>query len=353
MKFTAVHTLVAACLFAPTLAHPQQRDQLRERLDHAVAVLDSAEIERAVNLFRSIIGDFTSRTPADLRANVHTWIGEALWSLGLRDSAVAQFREAVKADVFSDADPNALNPEVIAAFESARRTTLALGFQVANDATVDPLTEEWPIRLAVGQPGRVAIRLTHLVAPTRDSMIGTLQVDGLANHDLSLLTGDSLAIEPGIYELSFMLESVEGAETHEFQFSVERIAVDTVPHEPLPDASLFRLEFRKGRPPTSSILRGLLFGAAAALIPSIVSNGDLRNGGVEAQAAIIGGSIALGGALGLSLGRPDLPIEENITHNRIVRSAWQNRNQVIADENAMRRRLAPLRLRVLSGSQQP
>ena len=347
MMRTVWLAVLAVTLAAARPGQAQEREVLRAQLDRAIAVLDSAQIERAVTLLRSLTTAFGPTAPVDLRVTTHLLLGEAYWSLGFADSAEIQFTAAVRSSPFVRVHPDFFNPDVMEAFRLAKRTTVALGFRTPRDTVIDPVAERWPIAFAVGRPGDVHVQLSGPGLPAGGMLVVSLEVDSLEEHSVSLLVSDSIAFEPGSYALRAVLSTTGGSDTAHVDFSVERQPVDTAAHDPPLDPSRFRAEIRKGSPPLSSILRGALVGAAAAAIPVIITSKDLGNDNLELRAVAVGATITVAGLAGLVLGRPEVPIEQNIVYNRDIRSGWERRNQMIARDNAMKIRLAPLRLRVI------
>jgi len=125
----------------------------------------------------------------------------------------------------------------------------------------------------------------------------------------------------------------------------EQVA-DSLPHEPPPPDSLYRLEVRWGAPSRASLVRGIGFGVGAVAFPVLLANSRLRR--AEGRALTVGAAVSLAGLTGYFLGRPRQPLPENISYNRALRSAWESRNRAIAAANERRRGVALLRVRVVS-----
>ena len=339
--------LLAGALALGTPGWAQDPNELRTRLDRAIAAFDSAQIERAVTLLRSLTTEFQPTVPVDLRVATHLLLGEAYWSLGFADSALRHFGTAVERDPFVKLDADLHNPELREAFSRAKRSTIALGLRVPRDTVLKPDSESWPVVLAVGRPGTVEMRLRRVRPAGRDTLLAAISVDSVETFSLRFESGDTVPARLREYVLVAWVAAEGSADTAVVRFRVERQPVDTAAHEPPLDPSRFRPEVRKGSPPLSSILRGALVGAAAAAIPVIVTSKDLGNDDLELRAVAVGATITVAGLAGLVLGRPELPIEENVVYNRDIRSGWERRNHMIARENAMKIRLAPLRFRVL------
>ena len=319
----------------------QEGRDFQAQLERAIEILEGTDTERGVTVLSFLIEQFES-APVDLRAIAHLRLGEALWALGSPDSARQQFQRAVASDPFVRPDPELFNPDLMNAYEFARSTTVAVGSRAPADTTLDPLSDRLPLEFAVGRSGQLSIWLRRSDVLEPYSLIATLQVDDVATHDLSLLVGDSVPLGPGSYSLIGVLGvGGEGADTAELEVMLVREAVDTLAHAPL-DSSRFLPQYKKGPPLASSLLRGVLIGAAVGAIPAIISSSDLGNDSFEPRAIAVGATITIAGFTGAMLGRPDVPIDQNIVSNQQLVSAWERRNEIIASENAARTRLAPV-----------
>lgn len=339
-------TLAAVAVVTCATARAQQQSQLEARLDSAVVAVDAADIEHAVTLLRSLTDQFTATTDVELRFTAFLLLGEVYWALGFADSAVTQFQAAVRSDPFRQLHDDFFNPELMGALRAARRETSVLGMRARPDTVLDPVTGVWPVSLALGRPGQVELRLTGPGFGGRDSLVATVQVDSALRPGISLLVSDSVAIEPGTYTLLASLVTVSGRETARLEFSVERQPADTNRHESPLDRSVLFPETRRGSVSIWGIARGLVFGAAAATIPTVLTHADMGNETFEPRAVVLGATITLGALLGSTLGRPTETVAENVTRNREMVSAWEQRNRAIARQNAARIRLAPLRIRL-------
>jgi len=325
---------------------PAQAPILEARLARALAALDSTETERGIELLRELVRSLPPDAPQALRVRAHLHLGAASWSLGLGDSAAAHFSETVRASPFAQPNPEIFNPDVLAAFRAARRGTLTVGLRVATDTVIKPDVDSYLVAVAVGRPGDVNVLLRRTDGPAPASVETRLRVDSVSSFVLSLRVSDGLALEPGDYRLSALLQDAPG-DSATTTLRITRPAVDTAAHEPPLDSSLFRPEMRKGPPVPTSALLGMAFGAAAAAVPMVLGNKDLGGGKAQVPALSVGLGISVAGIAGVVLGRRMVPIHENIQYNRSLVTAREQRNRAIAEANEHKRRLAPLRITVV------
>jgi hypothetical protein len=323
-----------------------QEQAFEQRLERAIAALDSAEVERGMDLLRALLASADSAVPRGAIARAHLHLAAASLSLGLRDSASLHLREMVRANPFAVPDTLVFNPDLTALFRIARRTTPALGLRVARDTVLRPQTDKYLVAVAVGEPRQVRIALIGPGASPTVVLEETAQVDSSSTVPLTPVGGDSVPIPAGIYRL--VLTAGGGLETTTL-LRVTRVSVrvDTLLHEAPLDSARFRPETRKGPPAGWSALAGLAAGAVAAAIPLALSNPDLTAGGSDTRSISVAASIAAAGIVGVFVGRRPVSIPENIEYNRALRASWEERNREIARENERRRQWVPLRIEVL------
>jgi hypothetical protein len=326
----------AHCLFA-------QNREFVLRVNRALAALDSAQTERGADSLRALLGQWPSdaSTDARLRASIH--LGAAMLSLGLRDSALARFGEVVRLNPFFVSDPDVFNPEIIAAFREARRTTPSVGITVTADTVITPLTESYHVAVAVGQPGDVVVRLVRAGAASPSVEPTRLAVDSSVSFAMPLRMSDSVPLEPGDYRLTAEINGTDALSATVI-LRITRQSVDTANHEPALDPLRFRPEARRGPLAARSALSGIAFGLAAVAVPMVLGNKNLGGGKAQASALSVGIGISLAGFAGVVLGQRMVPIDENVQYNRSLVREWEQRNRAIADVNDVKRGLAPLRI---------
>lgn len=336
-------SLLLAVVMA-TAAQASAQEDFPTRLQEALVALDATEVENAISLLNDLLTRADSSVSATALGSAYFHLGAAHYVLGAADSAAYNFRQAVASDPFFQPDPELFQPNLVATFESARVSTLALGMRVPADTVLDPLEDRLPLEFAVGAPGELTIRLRAIDPGASPLSAAAMQISRSARHSVSLMVRDSQSLDPGTYLLTASL-TVDGLgrDSVMAEIRVVRQAVDTLLHRPPLDSALFLPESEKGKPPVTSLLRGLFFGAAVVALPVVVASSDLSDG-IDPRAIAVGASISLAGIVGLVVGRPNLPIETNIASNQRLATGWQAENQSIIEANRVRRLLAPLHI---------
>ncbi len=336
-------SLLLAVVMA-TAAQASAQEDFQTRLQEALVALDATEVENAISLLNELLTNAASSVPATALGSAYFHLGAAHYVLGAADSAAYSFRQAVTSDPFLEPDLELFQPNLVATFESARVSTLALGMRVPADTVLNPVQDRLPLEFAVGAPGELAIRFRATDPDATPLPAATMQIVRTASHSVALMVRDSQPLDPGTYLLTASL-TVDGLGRDSViaEIRVVRQAVDTLLHRPPLDPGLFLPEFEKGKPPITSLLRGLFFGAAVVVVPVVVASSDLSDG-IDPRAIAVGASISLAGIVGLVAGRPNLPIESNIASNQRLATGWQAQNRSIIEANGVRRLLAPLRI---------
>jgi len=336
-------SLLLAVVMA-TAVQASAQENFQTRLQEALVALDATEVENAISLLNGLLAGADSSVPAAALGSAYFHLGAAHFALGDAGSAESNFHQAVVSDPFLEPDRELFQPNLVATFESARVSTLALGMRVPADTVLDPMEDRLPLEFAVGAPGELTIRLLASDPDATPLPAAAIRIVRTASHSVALMVRDSQPLDPGTYLLTASL-TVDGLgrDSVMAEIRVVRQAVDTLLHRPPLDSGLFLPEFEKGKPPITSLLRGLFFGAAVAVIPVVVASSDLSDG-IDPRAIAVGASISLAGIVGLVAGRPDLPIETNIASNQRLATGWQAQNRPIIEANRVRRLLAPLRI---------
>jgi hypothetical protein len=342
-----VLVVLALDLAVSLLPLPAQAQTADVTLARAVAALEATETERGVELLRQLVTTPPSTTPAALRREAELRLAVAIWSLGLYDSATVHFGAAISADPFVTLEPEQFNPDLLAAFRAAKRVTLVLGVRAPPDTAMVPGTERWPVSVVVPRRGEVRFRLMGPGPAGRDRPVAAVIVDSMATVPLRLTGGDSVPLAAGAYRLAAEY-SEPGGRALAASLALELTAQvgDTLPYEPAPPDSLYRLEVRWGAPSRASLVRGIGFGIGAAVIPILFANTQLRS--ADGRALTVGAAVSLAGLTGYFLGRTKQPLPQNIAYNQTLRAAWEARNRTIAASNERRRGIALIRVRVVS-----
>lgn len=323
-----------------------QSRELSLRVTHAVALLDSSHTERGIDSLRALLAQWPRDGAVHLRVRANIHLGAASLTLGLRDSALMHFAEAVGLNPFAVPDPEVFNPEVTTAFREVRASTAVVGVRVAADTVINAVDEGYLVALGVGSPGQVTVELVPPGGTAPGPTPVRLLVDSVASFVLPLRADDSLRLQPGDYRLTAAMLGT-AAQSAILVLRVTRQPVDTAPHDPPLDGRQYRPETRPGALAKGSAFGGLLVGLAAAVLPSLVSDPEVSGSGIDLQAVSVGGGIAIAGIAGVFVARRSVPIDENAEYNRNLRASWEARDRQIGADNARRRSLAPLRIEVV------
>ncbi len=312
------------------------------RLDSALTALDAGDTERGVWLLRQLLSA-QQVLAAPVRTTALARLAEATWSLGLEDSARAYLRDLVRTDPFFTLPSDFYNPEVQAAYARVRRETPAIGIRAPRDTMIAASRDTLPIEIAVGQPGDVHLLLRLTTPRPRDSLLTVLSVDSVAIARISLTAPDGSLLAAGSYAIEgeVALSGGRGSASDLLELTIERLSVDTLPHDrPIPGAS-YRPETKRRGPSLRTMLEGIGLGALAMIVPVVVNDRDVSGRSIPPAAGVLGGSVALAT---IAVKRPSVRVPDNIRYNESLRARWGEHDRSIAAENAARLRLAPLRV---------
>jgi hypothetical protein len=320
-------------------------------LASALAVLDSSETERGIELLRQLLATLPASASRDVRLTALIRAAEVSAALGLTDSARGYFRAAVRLEPFVILSVENVNPDVVALFTATKRLTAVVGVRIPADTAIKPDSGGLRLRVSVGLPGDVRIRVTSTEVTRPDSLtIGVGHVDSLGWVMIPLMANASSPLSAGTYDVIAQFTGPAGASAESRgRIEVSRMAVDTLAHEAPPAVAQFRPEFGKGGVSASSLLFGAVFGGAAVALPALLTNGRLGNSAVDVRAVGVGATIGLAGVVGALVGKHDVTIAENVEFNRGIRAAWQERDRGFAARNATTLKFARLRIRLAAG----
>jgi hypothetical protein len=320
-----------------------------QRLTAIREALAGADVELALTLGRELVAALPADAPASDRSQASLLLGIASLGLRMQDSAVRHFSRVVALDPVMQLDPERFNPDVVAAFEAARRVTPAVALAIPVDTVVNPEREPWSVDVAIGLPGDVTLEFIPRDSAGAVHAI-TVPLERRTRVPIGLLLPDSSPLAPGDYTVRAMFAGPDEARASgAIEITVTKVAVDTAPTPPPPDLTLMLPEFRKGPVVVTSVVAGIVVGVAAIAVPSVVPNKDL---GVkrDGRALLVGLSLGLGGVIGSVAGRRDVPIDANITRNRAITSDWERQSADVRAANERLIRYAPLRIRRRGGA---
>jgi hypothetical protein len=319
-----------------------------EALSQAVSLYENLDVERALILLRRVVSPSSPfEVSREQRARAYTYLGATLAILGQSDSAVVYFRAALERDPFIDLDSERFTPQERAALAEAKRQTFALAARPVRAVEWDPAREQVNFTAVTTHDALLRIEL-HALAGGPPAVLYERDGNGVRDVPWNGMIGAKVA-PAGVYELCIVGRSTTSGRTDSTltTFTLEH------QHEPLedtlPDLAPSEL-LPERRPPNAgrtSLLKGVAIAGAALIVPALVGNGDLREGGnglaLTAATAAAGAGVA---AFIIQRRSPGIP--QHVAHNAELKRQRAATNAEIARRNADR--LARTRLRLLPGA---
>jgi len=306
----------------------------RAALAQGVRAYDDLEFEAAAGLLRRALAvqGTDALVPNDhQRALMYLAATELLRDH--RDTARAVARRLVVANPRYRPDELVFPPQVLQLYDDVRRATPAVIGRASADTAIRPGSEAFAVRLyasTVHDVGATLVAMNGAVVrtlhrgPVSDSLM--LFWDGL----------DSTGTGPppiGRYAITVASLDRTGRAVRIMRLPLEilRGPVDTLPHPPPPADSLLRRERTAAGPALRRLAPALLAGAAIAVLPALVADGEESSGG----RFVIAGGVSIVGFAAFISRRPGRPIPANVAHNRMVRD-WRDSAAAVARRNAAR-----------------
>ena len=320
----------------------------------ADSLYDAAEFDRAVTLYGRIVHDENLQLTGLQRARAATRVGVVYSARGrsrdepaLFDSAQVYFRRAYALAPQFAPGSGEMGPELRTTWELARETAFRFAVEMVEDTIY----------------GHDEVRLRAIVTPTRPARVtleivdaagGLLwreaqQLEGVGTFDWDGRIAGATTVAFGSHSLRVTAVDSQGeaAPAIAYAVNVQAEAVDTIVAPPppigLPES---KAVFRVGR-----VAAGVLFGAAAALLPlwsghnfeRVASHDEPE--AAHLPALVVAGSVTIGGIIGFFAGRKEKPLPENAERNRVMREEDAAMRRGIADQNVVLRAQARIRVR--------
>ena len=316
----------------------QQIDDLNA--DSALALLDQA----------------LRQNPSEAtRVRAYTLLAIAHLSRSDRTSARAAFEQALGIDAALRVDSLVeLHSDIRLVFAEARAAlgitgapTLSVSMSTPMDTTVPVTSGRLLVEVRPTLRARVVlvVALADALAPT---WTDTSAIGGVATRSWDLRSMNGAVVAPGRYSLRATASATLGqmmSQTVERILLVSRMPVDTQPLPTAPPVLPESIQVRGGTP--ASIGLGLAFGAAAALLPSVLGNSALKAGAdVNVAAYAVAGGVSLTGIVGLLAGHRWQPLPANAARNLEQRRSHQSRRAEVVAANRRALEEAPIRIRV-------
>ncbi|PYP01503.1 MAG: hypothetical protein DMD57_13765 [Gemmatimonadetes bacterium] len=312
----------------------------RELLGQGVQKYQALEYDAAAALLEESLGRDSSGLADSLRARALTYLGATELFRGQRDSAVATFRHLVLLNPRYRPDELIFPPQVTNLFQEVRRATRAIAVAVPPVTELRTRIERFTARVLTSSLADVTVTLARedgtlmrqlYSGPVADSLL--VSWDGL--------TAAGTAATDGRYLLQVTprTPTADGPRARQVLLEVKQEPPDTLAWPPEPP---FLPERTSSGPAFRSLAAGLVTGAAAVALPSIMAQGKDATGARFA----VGAAVGIAGFVGFFAHKPR-PLEANVRKNASQRDAWMKKLDGVKTENATR--LRTMRLVVRAG----
>jgi hypothetical protein len=319
-----------------------------EALTQAISFYENLDVERALVLLRRVVSPSSPfEVSPHQRVRAYTYLAATLAIVGQKDSAVVYFRAALERDPFIDLDPERFTPQEQAALAEAKRQTFAIGARPLPPAEWDPTREQVTFTLVTTHSATLRVEL-HPLDGGQPVVLYEREGNGVREITWNGMLGGRLA-PAGAYELcivgrSAITERVDSTRTpfgieHRHE-ALEDTLPDLAPSDLLPER----------RPPNAgrtAMWKALSIAGAAVIVPALVGNADLRDGGSGLGITAATAAAAAGVAVYIIHRRsPEIP--GHIAQNAALRVKRTAANAAIARRNADR--LARTRVTLIPGA---
>lgn len=277
------------------------------------------------------------------RTQALTYLGATEVYRQRADAARDLFRRVVRLSPASRIDRLIFPPEVTVLFDAERRATRAVAVRMDREQ-----------EFRTGAGGFTGMLFSSTFHDVRaelqraDASVARAVYSGPVADSLPFVwdgrTADGAPLPTGRYQLA--ISSLDSAGTAvrivRFPLDVLTRVRDTLPVPMPPDAGQLLPERRAAAGGTEALVGGLLAGLTVAILPgSVASDASLSPGRYG-----VGGAMAVAGVLGYFMTRGAVSIPDNVAHNDSVRAAWRIVRDSVLAENARRRAVADVFVRV-------
>lgn len=311
-------------------------------LGSGVRAYQALEYDAAAALLdRSLGGDSPAGLADSLRARALTYLAATELFRGKRDAAVAAFRQLVVLNPRYRPDELIFPPQVTNLFQEVRRATRAIAVAVPPVTELRSRLERFTARVLASSLADVTVTLAHedgtqirelYSGPVADSLLVTW--DGL--------TAAEAPAENGRYVLRVAprIPTADGPRARQVVLDVKRVVPDTLSWPPPLASPPLLPERTSSGPALRSLAAGLVAGAAAVALPSIMARGKDATGARFA----VGATVGVAGFVGFFARKPR-PLEANVRANASQRDAWKKKLDAVRAENTARLRTTRLVVR--------
>jgi hypothetical protein len=253
-----------------------------------------------------------------------------------RDSARAVARRLVLSNPRFRPDELVFPPQVLQLYAEVRRTTPV----VVATAPVDTAFRAGAGALAVRLHSSTVHDVSAALMTLEGSVLRTLHRGPIGDSLVIYWNGlDSMGTRLAAGRYAITVSSFERGRGSRvvrilrLPLAVLHGTADTLPLPPAPADTLLRSEREPVGPALRVLAPAVLTGAAIAVLPTVVGDGEEPSGG----RLVIAGAVSLVGIAAFVSRRPGRPIPENVAHNRTVQD-WRRAVGEITRRNAERSR---------------
>jgi hypothetical protein len=329
-------TLVLALSLLLCGAQGLRAQSAGDLLGQGVQRYQALEYDAAAALLERCLGSDAAAGLADsLRARALTYLAATELFRGQRDSAVAAFRQLVLLNPRYRPDELIFPPQVTNLFQEVRRATRAIAVAVPPVTELRTRLERFTARVLSSSLAEVTVTLAQEDGtPVRQLYSGPVADSLLVAWDG--LTAAGAPADNGRYLLRVTprTPTADGPRARQVVLEVKQEPPDTLawPQEPS-----FLPERTSNGPAFRSLAAGLVAGAAAVALPSIMAPGKDASGARFA----VGATVGVAGFVGFFARKPRV-LEANARANASQHDAWKKRLDTVRAENAARLRTTRL-----------
>jgi len=312
----------------------------RELLGQGVRAYQALEYDAAAALLEESLGRDSSGLADSLRARALTYLGATELFRGQRDSAVATFRHLVLLNPRYRPDELIFPPQVTNLFQEVRRATRAIAVAVPPVTELRTRIERFTARVLTSSLADVTVTLAREDGtPVRQLYSGPVADSLLVSWDGLTAAGTAATDGRYLLQVTPRTPTADGPRARQVLLEVKQEPPDTLAWPPEPP---FLPERTSSGPAFRSLAAGLVTGAAAVALPSIMAQGKDATGARFA----VGAAVGIAGFVGFFAHKPR-PLEANVRKNASQRDAWMKKLDGVKTENATR--LRTMRLVVRAG----
>src|SRR5881409_136798 len=337
-RVTRASVVLAASLLVCG-ARVSRAQSASELLRQGVQAYQTLEYDAAAALLeRSLRRDSVTGLADSLQTRALTYLAATELFRSRRDSAMAAFRQLVLLNPRYRPDELIFPPQVTNLFQDVRRATRAIAVAVPPVTELRTRSDSLPARGLASSVADVVVTLAHEDGtPVRELYRGPVADSLLVKWDGLTAGGNPADDGRYILQVTPRIPTADGPRARQVVLDVKKVMPDTLAWPPEPT---LLPERTSGGPAFRSLAAGLVAGAAAVALPSIVAPGKDASGARFA----VGATIGVAGFVGFFARKPRV-LEANARTNASQRDAWKKKLDAVRAENSVRLRTTRLVVR--------